>query len=110
MASSISSQLTAIQSVPQKEKTQAYLNLFSTVLSSADAASVARDVHAILSDALTSSSTAGQVVQRQVLSSFAERLKEGVVGDAELKKRIVEDAIETAQASGGAAALDEQVR
>ena len=109
MASTVSNQLSSIQSVPQKEKAQAYLALLSTALAGTDAASVARDVHAILSDALTTSSTAGQVVQRQVLSSFADRLKEGAVANTELKKRVVEDAIGTAQASGGAAALEEQV-
>lgn len=110
MSSTVSSQLSSIQSISQKEKAQAYLSLLSTALSNPDPASVARDVHAILADALTASSTAGQVVQRQVLSSFADRLKEGAVADAELKKRIVEDAIGTAQSSGGAAALEEQVR
>ncbi|KAL5487748.1 hypothetical protein ACEPAI_5856 [Sanghuangporus weigelae] len=102
--------LSQLQNVGQKDKAQAYLTLLTEALAQSDGAAVARDVHTILQNALTESHV-GQVVQRQVLGTLADRLAGGLIKDSSLKKRVVEDAIAIAQPSGNAAAqhFEEQV-
>lgn len=105
------SKLAQLQTVNQKDKAQAYLSLLSDALSQEDGAAVARDVHAVLQNALTQEHV-GQVVQRQVLATLAERLAGGAVKDHALKRQILESALATAQPSGNIAAqqFEEQVR
>lgn len=110
-STSMDAKLSQLQSIGQKDKAQAYLSLLTESLSQSDGAAIARDVHAILQNALTQTHV-GQVVQRQVLGTLAERLASGVIRDSALKKRIVEDAIGIAQPSGNVPAqhFEEQVR
>ena len=110
-STSMDAKLSQLQSIGQKDKAQAYLSLLAEALSQSDGAAIARDVHAILQNALTQNHV-GQVVQRQVLGTLAERLASGEIKDSALKKQIVEDAIGIAQPSGNVSAqhFEEQVR
>ncbi|KAK7049492.1 hypothetical protein VNI00_001390 [Paramarasmius palmivorus] len=90
------SQLAQISSLDNKSKPQALLAIINSITSRTDTSQVATDLHTIV-DYVINQESVGLVVGRQVLSEFVKMLGEGAIADPEVKKRVVEDTIDTVQ-------------
>lgn len=99
--------LSQISELSQKDKAPAFLSLLSEVLSRQDQATIAQDLH-LLVDTVVNQESVGLVVGRQVLSELVKYLGEGSIRDADLRKRVVEDTLATAQPR--IVSYEEQVR
>ncbi|KII95157.1 hypothetical protein PLICRDRAFT_120951 [Plicaturopsis crispa FD-325 SS-3] len=88
--------LSQISELSQKDKAPAFLSLLSEVLSRQDQATIAQDLH-LLVDTVVNQESVGLVVGRQVLSELVKYLGEGSIQDSDLRKRVVEDTLATAQ-------------
>jgi COP9 signalosome complex subunit 4 len=89
------SKLTQISSLTQKDKGPAFIALISEILSGSGP-NVAKDLHTLV-DTVVNQDSVGLVVGRQVLSELVKSLGEGVIQDAEVRKRVVEDTLQTVQ-------------
>lgn len=88
--------LAKLQTLAQKDKSQAYTSLLLEALAQPDPAAVARDVHTLVNVVLTQDHV-GLVVGRQVLAELVKNLKEGAVKDNELRKQLIKDTLAVAQ-------------
>ncbi|KAF5322431.1 hypothetical protein D9619_000912 [Psilocybe cf. subviscida] len=89
------SKLAQISSLTQKDKGPAFIALISEILSSSGS-NVAKDLHTLV-DTVVNQDSVGLVVGRQVLSELVKSLGEGVIQDADVRKRVVEDTLQTVQ-------------
>ncbi|KAF6762256.1 hypothetical protein DFP72DRAFT_600428 [Ephemerocybe angulata] len=83
-------------SLNQKDKGPAYASLIPQILSQADPNAVAKDLHSLV-DTVVNQDSVGLVVGRQVLTELVKVLGEGAIKDSELRKRVVEETLETVQ-------------
>ncbi|KAF5333352.1 hypothetical protein D9611_002483 [Ephemerocybe angulata] len=83
-------------SLNQKDKGPAYTSLIPQILSQADPNAVAKDLHSLV-DTVVNQDSVGLVVGRQVLTELVKVLGEGAIKDSELRKRVVEETLETVQ-------------
>jgi COP9 signalosome complex subunit 4 len=90
------SKLTQFASLSQKDKAPAYLSLLPEILSRSNPSSIATDLR-LLVNTVVNQESVGIVVGRQVLSELVKSLGGGVIKNAELRKRIVEDTLATVQ-------------
>lgn len=88
--------LAKLQTLAQKDKSQAYTSVLFEALAQTDPSAVAQDVHTLVNVVLTQDHV-GLVVGRQVLAELVKNLKEGVVKDNELRKQIIKDTLAVAQ-------------
>lgn len=89
------SKLSQISSLSQKDKGPAFIALASEILSSSGP-NVARDLQTLVATVVNQESV-GLVVGRQVLSELVKSLGEGAIQDAGVRKRVVEDTLQTIQ-------------
>ena len=101
------SKLTKLQSLAQKDKSQAYTALLAEALSQSDSAALVRDVHTIVEVVLTQDHV-GLVVGRQVLAELVKSLKEQKIQDSDVRKQIIKDTLSVAQPR--LVSYEEQVR
>lgn len=87
--------LAQLASLNQRDKASAYTSLVPEILAQSPS-SVAKEVHTLV-DHVVNQDTAGLVVARQVLSELVKGLGEGAIKDAELRRKIIEDTLETVQ-------------
>ncbi|KAJ7700131.1 hypothetical protein B0H17DRAFT_280752 [Mycena rosella] len=88
--------LNAVGALPQKDKGPAFIALIHDILARTDTAAVASDLHALV-DVVVNQESVGLVVGRQVLSELVKILGEGAVKNADLRKTLVEDTLNTIQ-------------
>jgi len=100
------SKLAQISSLTQKDKGPAFIALISEIFSSSGP-NVAKDLHTLV-DTVVNQDSVGLVVGRQVLSELVKSLGEGVIQDADVRKRVVEDTLQTVQPR--IVSYEEQVR
>ena len=98
--------LIQISSLSQKDKGPAFVSLIPDILSQ-PGPSLAKDLHALV-DTVVNQDSVGLVVGRQVLSELVKILGEGTIKDVDLRKRVVEDTLETVQPR--IVSYEEQVR
>ena len=98
--------LIQISSLSQKDKGPAFVSLIPDILSQ-PGPSLAKDLHALV-DTVVNQDSVGLVVGRQVLSELVKILGEGAIKDVDLRKRVVEDTLETVQPR--IVSYEEQVR
>ncbi|KJA30241.1 hypothetical protein HYPSUDRAFT_50595 [Hypholoma sublateritium FD-334 SS-4] len=84
-----------ISSLSQKDKGPTFISLIPDILSQ-PGPSLAKDLHALV-DTVVNQDSVGLVVGRQVLSELVKILGEGAIKDVDLRKRVVEDTLETVQ-------------
>lgn len=85
--------LAQVSTLPQKDKGAAYVSLISDVLSRADPATAASDIHQIVEAVLQDN----VVVGRHVLPELAKSLSNSTVQDTELRKQIVQETLTLVQ-------------
>lgn len=88
--------LAEYESLNQKDKGPAYSSLIPQILAQGDPDAVARDLKALV-DTVVNKDSVGLVVGRQVLAELVKVLSEGAIKDSDLKKRVVEETLETLQ-------------
>ncbi|TEB35709.1 hypothetical protein FA13DRAFT_1684361 [Coprinellus micaceus] len=88
--------LAEFESLNQKDKGPAYSSLISQILAQGDGNAVARDLKTLV-DTVVNKESVGLVVGRQVLAELVKILSEGAIKDSDLKKRVVEETLETVQ-------------
>lgn len=79
----------------QKDKGPAFISLIPQILAQ-PADSLVKDLHTLV-DTVVNQDSIGLVVGRQVLSELVKVLAEGVIKDIDLRKRVVEDTLNTVQ-------------
>ncbi|KAG6837447.1 hypothetical protein H0H93_009541 [Arthromyces matolae] len=89
-------QLAQISTLSQKDKGPAFIALIPDILSRSDPSKLTADLHKLV-DTVVNQESVGLVVGRQVLSELVKILGEGSIKDAELRKRVVEDTLNTLQ-------------
>lgn len=89
------SKLAQISSLTQKDKGPAFIALISEIFSRSGP-DVAKDLHTLV-DTVVNQDSVGLVVGRQVLSELVKSLGEGIIQDADVRKRVVEDTLQTVQ-------------
>ncbi|SRR6266498_4448564 len=90
----------------QKDKGPAFISLIPEILAQPPDR-LAKDLHTLV-DTVVNQDSVGLVVGRQVLSELVKVLAEGVIKDLELRKRVVEDTLNTVQPR--IVSYEEQVR
>lgn len=88
--------LANLSKLSQKEKAPAYLSLLTEIFNKPESPSLAADLHSI-TQFVVNDDGAGLVVGRQVLSELVKRTGDGTVKDNEVRRKVVEDALETIQ-------------
>ncbi len=91
----------------QKDKGPAFISLINEIISRPDQSAVAQDLHTLVAFVVNQESV-GLVVGRQVLSELVRTIGEGSISDPEIRKRVAEDTISTAQPR--IVSYEEQVR
>ncbi|RDB22701.1 COP9 signalosome complex subunit 4 [Hypsizygus marmoreus] len=89
-------QLAQFSALGQKDKGPAFISLIPEILARPTPASVAADLHTLV-DTVVNQDSVGLVVGRQVLSELVKILGDGAIKDVELRKRVVEDTLNTVQ-------------
>jgi COP9 signalosome complex subunit 4 len=89
------SKLAQLASLNQRDKASAYTSLVPEILAQ-PSSSIAKEVHTLV-DYVVNQDTAGLVVARQVLSELVKGLGEGAIKDTELRRKVIEDTLETVQ-------------
>jgi COP9 signalosome complex subunit 4 len=79
----------------QKDKGPAFISLIPQILAQPDD-SLVSDLHTLV-DTVVNQDTVGLVVGRQVLSELVKVLADGAIKDLDLRKRVVEDTLNTVQ-------------
>jgi COP9 signalosome complex subunit 4 len=87
--------LAQYSALSQKDKGPAFISLIPLILSQ-PADSLIKDLHTLV-DTVVNQDSVGLVVGRQVLSELVKVLAEGAIKDVELRKRVVEDTLNTVQ-------------
>ncbi|KAF9534291.1 hypothetical protein CPB83DRAFT_844002 [Crepidotus variabilis] len=87
--------LAQFSSLSQKDKGPAYIALIPEILSQPGDA-LAKDLHTLV-DTVVNQDSGGLVVGRQFLSELVKALGEGGIKDIEVRKRVVEDTLNTVQ-------------
>lgn len=100
-------QLSQFLALSQKDKGPAFISLIPEILARPDPSAVVADLHALV-DTVVNQDSVGLVVGRQVLSELVKILGEGAIKDVELRKRVVEDTLNTVQPR--IVSYEEQVR
>ncbi|TFK43497.1 hypothetical protein BDQ12DRAFT_731513 [Crucibulum laeve] len=90
------SRLSQFAALSQKDKGPAFISLIPEILAQGDPSTVTAGLHTLVNFVVNQDSI-GLVVGRQVLSELVGVLGEGAIGDAELRKRVVEDTLATIQ-------------
>lgn len=98
--------LAQFSSLSQKDKGPAYISIIPEILSQPPDA-VAKDIHTLV-DTVVNQDSGGLVVGRQFLSELVKILGEGAIKDSDLRKRVVEDTLNTVQPK--IVSYEEQVR
>ncbi|KIK68131.1 hypothetical protein GYMLUDRAFT_36968 [Collybiopsis luxurians FD-317 M1] len=80
----------------QKDKGPAFISLIHEILSRTDLSTVPHDIQALVGFVVNQDSV-GLVVGRQVLSELVRMIGEGSISDIEIRKRVVQETIDTAQ-------------
>lgn len=92
---SMEQKLAQYSALSQKDKGPAFISLIPLILSQ-PADSLIKDLHTLV-DTVVNQDSVGLVVGRQVLSELVKVLAEGAIKDIELRKRVVEDTLNTVQ-------------
>lgn len=87
--------LSQYSTLGQKDKGPAFISLIPEILSQ-PTDDLAKDLHTLV-DTVVNQDSVGLVVGRQVLSELVKLLGEGVIKDSDLRKRLVEDTLNTVQ-------------
>ncbi|KAF9453067.1 hypothetical protein P691DRAFT_720570 [Macrolepiota fuliginosa MF-IS2] len=90
------SKLAQYSALAQKDKGPAFISLIPEIFAQSDPAVISKSIHTLV-DTVINHDNAGLVVGRQVLSELVKALGEGAIIDNELRKRVVEDTLETVQ-------------
>ncbi|KAF5387669.1 hypothetical protein D9615_000441 [Tricholomella constricta] len=90
------SQLAQISTLSQKDKGPAFIALIPEILARPDPSALVADLHNLV-DTVVNQDSVGLVVGRQVLSELVKILGEASIKDVELRKRVVEDTLNTVQ-------------
>lgn len=90
------SRLAQLASLSQKDKAPAFLTVLSETFADQQSTTFSADFHTLL-DTVVNQESVGLVIGRQVLSELAKNLSEGTIQDPELKKRILQDALDIVQ-------------
>ncbi|KXN89619.1 COP9 signalosome complex subunit 4 [Leucoagaricus sp. SymC.cos] len=90
------SKLAQFSSFAQKDKGPAFISLIPEILAQTDPTVISKDIHTLV-DTVINHDNVGLVVGRQVLSELVKVLGEGAIKDHDLRKRVVEDTLETVQ-------------
>ena len=98
--------LAQYSALSQKDKGPAFISLIPEILSQPGPA-LAKDLHTLV-DTVVNQDSVGLVVGRQVLSELVKVLGEGGISDLDLRKRVVEDTLNTVQPR--IVSYEEQVR
>lgn len=101
------SQLAQFAALSQKDKGPAFISLIPQIIALPDPTSVLNDLHTLV-DTVVNQESIGLVVGRQVLSELVKVLGEGAIRDVELRKRVVQDILNTTQPR--IVSYEEQVR
>ncbi|GAW05371.1 hypothetical protein F5879DRAFT_873750 [Lentinula edodes] len=80
----------------QKDKGPAFISLINEIISRSDQSTVARDIPTLVGFVVNQESV-GLVVGRQVLSELVRIVGDGTISDPEVRKRVVQETIETTQ-------------
>lgn len=88
--------LAQYSALAQKDKGPAFISLIQEILAKNDPAAISRDIHTLV-DTVINHDNIGLVVGRQVLSELVKVLGEGAIQDQDLRKRVIEDTLETVQ-------------
>jgi len=89
------SKLAHLSTLPQKDKGPAYLSLLSDTFNNPSSPSLSQDIHALVDHLI--SQDPGIIIGRQVLSDLVQRLTSGTISDVEVRKSIIQDALEVIQ-------------
>ncbi|KAG5651356.1 hypothetical protein H0H81_008973 [Sphagnurus paluster] len=90
------SQLAQISALSQKDKGPAFISIIPQILATSDPSTLVADLHKLV-DTVVNQDNVGLVVGRQVLSDLVKILGEGSIKDVELRKRVVQDTLNTVQ-------------
>jgi COP9 signalosome complex subunit 4 len=93
--SAMDSRLDQLSTLPQKDKSAAYISLLNETFASPRDPSLSRNVHALVEHLITHDP--GIIVGRQVLSELVQKLTDGTIGDTDVRKEIVQDVFATVQ-------------
>lgn len=86
--------LAQITSLPQKDRGAAYLSLTSEILAKPDQNNTRAEVHTLVEAVVAQDNV---VTGRQVLTEISSALSQGAIKDANIRKEIVLDTLETVQ-------------
>ncbi|KAF5389096.1 hypothetical protein D9757_004911 [Collybiopsis confluens] len=90
------SRLDQAAALGQKDKGPAFISLIHEILSRPDQSTAPQDIQALV-HYVVNQDAVGLVVGRQVLSELVRMVGEGSIADIEIRKRVVQDTIDTVQ-------------
>jgi COP9 signalosome complex subunit 4 len=90
------SKFSQFSTLAQKDRGPAFISLVPEILAQTDPGVISKDIHTLVATVINHDNV-GLVVGRQVLSELVKILDEGAIKDHDLKKRVIEDIIETVQ-------------
>ncbi|KAG5649032.1 hypothetical protein DXG03_000381 [Asterophora parasitica] len=96
LTNAMDGQLAQISALSQKNKGPAFITLIPEILARPDPSALVADLHKLV-DTVVNQESVGLVVGRQVLSELVKILGEGSIKDVELRRRVVEDTLNTVQ-------------